>query len=180
MVAQEGRGTDDQRGRVLVSVTRTILAGKQERLPVNSCQLGQCGRQRPWAAAAARPRRRGCWSHAEPGISASRCDMGERFESPLGHCRAAYILTEGPRHDGDHRKRCCLRSVTIGPGGRGTTRGTSTSSVPVQCVLSGHPGAASAQAERPERPGCPLLIRGLWIGVLPVAGIVMFGGSMRS
>jgi hypothetical protein len=45
-------------------------------------------------------------------------------------------------------------------GGRGTTRGTSTSSIPVQCALSGHSHGAYAQVARPVRPGSPLLIRG--------------------
>ena len=47
--------------------------------------------------------------------------------------------------------------------GRGTTRGTSLGHTPVHCVLSGRPRAASAQAERLERPGSPLLIRRFWV-----------------
>jgi len=50
----------------------------------------------------------------------------------------------------------------LGPdlGCRGTTRGTSTGRIPVQCVLSVRPRVSSVQVERLVRPRGPLLIRG--------------------
>src|SRR6516165_6590828 len=47
-----------------------------------------------------------------------------------------------------------------GLGCRGTTRGTSTGRIPVQCVLSVRPRVASVQVEPSWRPSGPLLIRG--------------------
>jgi len=47
-----------------------------------------------------------------------------------------------------------------GLGRRGTTRGTSTSRIPVQCVRSVRLRVASVQVERSWRPSGPLLIRG--------------------
>jgi len=54
----------------------------------------------------------------------------------------------------------CDRSLRARPGCRGTTRGTSTGCVPVQCVLPVRPRVASVQVERSARPGSSPLIRG--------------------
>ena len=97
---------------------------------------------------------------------------GRSYPSGRRGCSGAAVLPASVRLLSDIRNRLGRRAVTFSDpvsgacrGCRGTTRGTSIAGLWGDVCFPGVPAAAFVQAERPGRPGGPLLIRGFGVQV---------------